>query len=106
MAEAAYSRIRILGEEYRVAGDASVASIPELAAFVDDKMEEVRRKSHHTSDTKRIAVLAALNLADELFQERARAASQNGQLRERIEEIGFVLEETLTEPDPRSGSTG
>ena len=106
MAEAAYSRVRILGEEYRVAGDTSVASIPELAAFVDDKMEEVRRKSNHTSDTKRIAVLTALNLADELFQERARSATQTGLVRERVEESGFVLEETLTEPDPGSGSGG
>ena len=106
MAEAAYTRIHILGEEYRVAGDANGVSIPQLAAFVDDKMQEVRRKSSSSSDAKRIAVLTALNLADELFRERARSAAQVGLVRERVEQIGFVLEETLTEPDLKPGSVG
>ncbi len=106
MAEAAYTRVHILGEEYRVAGSVAGASIPQLAAFVDDKMQEVRRKSSSSSDAKRIAVLTALNLADELFRERARSAVQAGLVRERVEEIGFVLEETLTEPERKPGLGG
>ncbi len=105
MAEAAYTRIRIQGEEYRVAGDTSGVSIPELAAFVDDKMNMVKRSSSQTFDAKRIAVLTALNLADELFRERARNDEQVGRIRKRIESLGFVLEETLTKPDPVSGSS-
>ncbi len=97
MGEAEYTKVTILGEEYRVAGDASGADIPVLAAFVDDKMGEVKRRSN-SLDIKRIAVLTALNLADELFRERARRASGDAEVRERIEEIGFALEDTLTEP--------
>lgn len=98
MDESAYTKVTILGDDYRITGDSAASSIRELATFVDDKMEEVKRHSG-SFDVKRIAVLTALNLADELFRERRRSVTQEGAVRERVEQLGFVLEDTLTDPE-------
>jgi len=105
MGEAAYTRVTILGEEYRITGETSGTVISELAAFIDNRMDEVKRHSS-TFDLKRIAVLTALNLADELLSERARNAARQGQVRERVARLGFVLEETLADPGEGTGSLG
>ncbi len=96
MGESAYTTVSIFGEEYRVSGEASGISIPDLAALVNDKMAEVKSCSS-TFDTKRIAVLAALNIADELFREQARSEALVKQIRSRTAELGDHLENTLAD---------
>jgi cell division protein ZapA (FtsZ GTPase activity inhibitor) len=101
MGEATYARVTILGEEYRIAGEAQGASIPELAAYVDDKMNAVRRQSS-SPDLKRVAVMASLNLADELFRERARAAALAAELQARVARMDATLTRVIG--DGKSGS--
>lgn len=96
MSEATYTKITILGDEYRVAGEALGASISDLATYVADKMSEVKQSSS-TIDPKRIAVLTALNLADELLRERALTADVADRLRQRAAELGTALDATLAE---------
>jgi cell division protein ZapA len=96
MGEAGYTRVTILGDEYRVGGDASGAAVAELAAYVEQKMKEVRRKSSMT-DPKRIAVMTSLNLADELFRERALADALLTEMKERAAKMDSVLAITLAE---------
>jgi cell division protein ZapA len=95
MGEAAYTQVTILGEKYRISGDAESASVPELAAYVDDKMNEVKQCSS-IIDPKHLAVITALNLADELFGERARFVELLRELSERTQEIGLPLDATLS----------
>ena len=96
MGEAGYTRVTILGDEYRVGGDASGAAVAELAAYVEQKMKEVRRQGSMT-DPKRIAVMASLNLADELFRERALAGALLTEMKERAAKMDSVLAVTLDE---------
>jgi cell division protein ZapA len=56
--------VEIFGQTYAVKGGADPAYVEKLAAFVDEQMKEVSR-STGAVDSVRIAVLAALNLADE-----------------------------------------
>ena len=60
--------IEIFGQKYRirVKGDEDEKYIGHLTSYVDQKMHEVAVKSK-SADTTKIAVLAALNIADELF---------------------------------------
>jgi cell division protein ZapA len=60
--------IEIYGQKYRirVKGDEDEKYIGHLTSYVDQKMHEVAVKSK-SADTTKIAVLAALNIADELF---------------------------------------
>jgi cell division protein ZapA len=60
--------VEIFGQKYRirVKGEEDEKYIGHLTSYVDQKMSEVAVKSK-SSDTTKIAVLAALNIADELF---------------------------------------
>ncbi|HEK84780.1 MAG: cell division protein ZapA [Candidatus Saccharicenans sp.] len=60
--------IEIFGNKYRICvkGEEDERYISQLTSYVDQKMQEVAVKSR-SSDLAKIAVLAALNIADELF---------------------------------------
>ena len=58
--------VEIFGQDYAVRGGDDPAYVERLAAFVDDRMKEISQTSGAV-DTLRIAVLAALNVADECF---------------------------------------
>jgi cell division protein ZapA len=53
---------------------------------VDRKMREVAEHVH-TADTARIAILAALNLADELVQLEKRQEGERVEIREKVAEL-------------------
>jgi cell division protein ZapA len=87
-----YVTVEIYDQTYHLSGH-DAEHIRELAARVDSKMRAVAAQGR-TVDSLRVAVLAALNLADELAQAgsadprlgHARAASLNGLLDEVLEE--------------------
>jgi len=60
--------IEIYGQKYRirVKGEEDEKYISHLTSYVDQKMHEVAVKSK-SSDMLKVAVLAALNIADEYF---------------------------------------
>lgn len=59
--------VKIMGEEYTIRGSASPESMQKVASYVDSLMETLVQKNSHMSRHK-IAVLAAINLADELLR--------------------------------------
>ena len=60
--------IEIYNQKYkiRVKGEEDEKYISHLTSYIDQKMREVAVKSK-TADRLKVAVLAALNIADELF---------------------------------------
>jgi cell division protein ZapA len=60
-------RVFIRGNEYTLRGNASVAHLRQVADKVDAVMEQVA-KANPQLESRRIAVLAAINLADELIR--------------------------------------
>ena len=70
--------VRIYGESYPLRTESPAARLEELARLVDLRMREVAA-SGKVVVTSKIAVLAALHIADELFrlrEERAEPAAQ------------------------------
>ena len=67
--------VEIFGQTYAVRAGAEPGYVETLAAYLDAQMNEVSRSSGAV-DSLRVAVLAALNIADECF--RLRAVVQNG----------------------------
>lgn len=57
--------VEIYGDEYIVRGDSTTEHITNIAQYVDKKMRHISNRNPHLSITK-IAVLTALNIADEL----------------------------------------
>ena len=60
----------IQGQRYPVRSALEPSYVAELAAYVDEKMR-IASDANNTTDSLRVAVLAALNLADEVFRHRA-----------------------------------
>lgn len=57
--------VTIFNEDYIVKGTESPEYIDMLASYVDRRMKMIQQRNYNLSNTK-IAVLTALNLADEL----------------------------------------
>lgn len=59
--------VYILGQKYTIKGDAPEEHIIRLASYVDEKLKEVYSSSPNITPVK-ASILAALNIADELFK--------------------------------------
>jgi cell division protein ZapA len=88
--------VEIFGQTYAVRGGADPRYIEQLAAFVDKQMREVSRAGGAV-DTLKIAVLAALNIADERFQLESRVADGDEAVRARAEKLASLLDNALGE---------
>ena len=88
--------VEIFGTLYPIRGHADHEYLQELAAVVDRKMREVARQVT-TVDTTRIAILAALNLSDELFQCRKGQEGERVRFKEKVAELAVELSAALDE---------
>jgi cell division protein ZapA len=95
--------VEIFGQTYAVKAGADPAYVEKLAAFVDEQMKDVSRATGAV-DSVRIAVLAALNLADECFRLRreleesqGRAATADHSHDERVKRLARTLASALGE---------
>ncbi len=89
-------QVEIAGRTYTLRGDRDPRAVKELAAFVDQRMSEIAEQTQ-TVDTTRVAILAALNIAAELFQgsdgKGDGAAARRAAVRDR--ELCRLLDEAL-----------
>jgi cell division protein ZapA len=83
-------KVEIYDQSYHIRGELDEDYVAELAAFVDARMRSVAEATR-TVDSLRVAVLAALNIADELHALR----EQQGPLRKRAERCLALVEQTL-----------
>ena len=60
-------KVNILGQDYVVRSAAGQNYLEKVAAYVDEKMEEIKASGIDDSQQLRIAILAAMNITDELF---------------------------------------
>jgi cell division protein ZapA len=86
----------IHGQRYPVRSALSPAYVAELAAYVDEKIR-VASDENQTNDSLRVAVLAALNLADEVFRYRQDRAANAGAIATRAGEIERIVDAALDE---------
>ena len=94
MADTNVIPISIQGQQYPIRTSLEPEYVLLLAAFVDDKMRAAA-ESIRSGDSLRLAVLTALNIADELFRCRDAIDRRDGQLAERTEELERLLDRVL-----------
>jgi cell division protein ZapA len=88
-------KIEIYDQTYNVnSAGQNEEQLKELAAYVDGKMREVAQATRMV-DSVKVAVLAALNIADELFTARERQQEIDGPLRKRVEKCVALVEKAL-----------
>ncbi len=61
------TQVEIFGQTYSVRAEGDSSYIHDLARFVDSRMREVAEQTA-TVDTTKIAILAALNISDDLHR--------------------------------------
>ena len=86
--------VEIFGSVYHVRGEKNPEYLRELAELVDGRMREIAQQVS-TVDTAKIAILAALNLSDELFQCRKIQEGERVEIQEKVTELAGRLEEAL-----------
>ena len=82
--------VEIFGQTYNVRGEGDPEYLSELARFVDGRMREVAGQVA-TVDPMKIAILAALNIADEFSRYRKQREDAAGIWIEKTEEISDRL---------------
>jgi cell division protein ZapA len=87
-------KIEIYDQVYNVNADGNEDYLHELAAYVDGKMRSIADATHMV-DSLKVAVLAALNIADETFAMRKRQQETEGPLRKRVEKCVSMVEKAL-----------
>jgi len=87
-------KVEIYDQSYNVSAGGNEDYLRELAAYVDEQMRNVAQATR-TVDSLKVAVLAALNIADELFAARARQQEIDGPLRKRVEKCVALVEKAL-----------
>ncbi|HEX8155417.1 MAG TPA: cell division protein ZapA [Thermoanaerobaculia bacterium] len=87
--------VEIFGQTYNVRGEGDPNYLTELAQFVDSRMREVAAQVA-TVDPMKIAILAALNIADEFSRYRKQRESASGIWIEKTEEISNRLREVIS----------
>ena len=102
MSQTRVVHVDIQGQRYAIRSALDPKYVADIAAFVDQRMDLAGRELA-TADAMRIAVVSALNIADELF--RARQESPDGVLQARAAEIERMVDAAL-ETNPKLPITG
>jgi cell division protein ZapA len=86
--------VDISGQRYPIRTTLDAEYVARLAAYVEEKMRAAS-DSTATGDPLRLAVLTALNIADELFRSRDANRLRSGALAERAQELEQLLDRAL-----------
>jgi cell division protein ZapA len=86
--------VEIHGQRYPIRSSLEPEYVARLASYVDEKMRAAAEATP-SSDSVRLAVLAALNIADELFRCRDATNARDGELAERAGELERLLDRVL-----------
>ena len=94
MEDTSVTSVEIFGREYKIRGRADKNYILEMAKYVDGKMKELASGASVPAQD-RLAILVALNIADELFQEKAKSSETISAVEQRANRLISLLDESL-----------
>ena len=86
--------VEIRGQRYPIRSDLDANYVNGLATYVDEKIRAASETSP-SGDSLRLAVIAALNIADELFRCQDVQDARRGALAERAEALERLVDAAL-----------
>jgi len=92
-------KVEIYDQAYTVRSDGDPEYLKLLAEYVDQRMREISSGTL-TVDSRKVAILAALYIADELHQLRRAHEQADDQLATRSAECSELLDRLLKSPRP------
>ncbi|MEP7212337.1 MAG: cell division protein ZapA [Acidobacteriota bacterium] len=91
-------RVEIYNQTYSIRSDGDNEYIMDLAEYVDRKMREISSGTF-TVDSLKVAILAALHIADEFHQLKSQQRQSDTQLASRSAECSEMLDRVLKHKD-------
>jgi len=88
--------VEIAGQRYPIRSDLDERYIAELAAYVDQKMRAAANTAPE-SDMLGLAILVALNIADDVFRARQLQSSASGELNQRALRLERLVDDVLAQ---------
>ena len=89
--------VEIGGQRYPIRSGLDPAYVAELAAYVDMKVRAATEAAP-SNDLLSVAMLVALNIADECFRARQQQSSADGQFNERALRLEQLVDQALSHP--------
>ncbi|HJM11779.1 MAG TPA: cell division protein ZapA [Candidatus Marinimicrobia bacterium] len=89
------ARVSIFGHEYTVKAPADSTYIKNIAEYVDTKMREVQEGMPNEQSTERIAILAAMNISDELFTHNKNNENFSSEMENKIQSLIEIIDENI-----------
>ena len=95
-------KVNILGQEYVISTSADPRYIKEVAAYMNEKMEELKNSGiDANSQQLKIAVLAGMNITDELFAQKANQKKLIDTVEAKTIAITEFVESKISEMEPK-----
>ena len=84
--------IQILGQEFNVVSDSGEEHVARVVKYVNEKVEEIERKSSNINSLN-VAILAALNIADEYLKSKGTEEVIYSQIESRYKRLMNLISE-------------
>jgi cell division protein ZapA len=88
--------VEIAGQRYPIRSGLDERYVAELAAYVDQKMRAAVDAAPE-SDMLGLAILVALNIADDVFRARQQQSTAHGELNERAHQLEQLVDAVLAQ---------
>ncbi|MCS6803608.1 MAG: cell division protein ZapA [Acidobacteriota bacterium] len=86
--------VEIYNQSYNIRGNGDREYIAQLAEFVDRRMRDIAGTTH-TVDSLKVAILAALHIADELHQLKKRHEQMDAQILQKAIEYSDLMDQII-----------
>ena len=103
MSESRVVHVEVHGQRYPIRSALDPQYVAELAAYVDEKMRHAAMETP-AGDTLKVAVLAALNIADEFFRACNEVESDHAVISRRAAALERILDLALSVDEPHAAA--
>ena len=90
-----FVKVTIYGQEYTIKAPADATYIKNIAEYVDEKMREVQEALSTPQVPAKVAILAAMNISDDLFAIKRNHEKSNNEVERKVSSLIEVVEEAI-----------
>ena len=90
-----FVKVTIYGQEYTIKAPADATYIKNIAEYVDEKMREVKEELSTPQVPAKVAILAAMNISDDLFAIKRNHEKSNNEVERKVSSLIEVVEEAI-----------
>ena len=90
-----FVEVTIYGQEYTIKAPADATYIKNIAEYVDMKMREVQEEMNTPQVPAKVAILAAMNISDELFSNKRTTEKMKNDVEGKISSLIEIVDEVI-----------